>query len=367
MNKIPKTRREREVWEACNELWHEMQLADEPITTLTGERLRNKLVELGYKRGAQNQLYQYRSSWLVANKLDDWQPEPDKEELLTERVTQIVSYVMKELRKESDAEIEKTQTACDTQLAKATSDAEQIQHQHNALIEEHRQQQDIVHTLDQEKEQQKMLIAQLQKDLAVAEEREHHLNEALGKEKKNSEAKHFELTTTYNNDMRKLETQLESLEQSKQRQLDELKTIHEDYRQGVIVEIDQLKTKVTQLIQQLGDAGHQLQQLRQEKKNIATELLRQTSKLELIEQTYQKSIKNHESMKAEMKNSIHEGEKIIASLQGELSLAKSQLTLHQQQSKEGQQLLLTYQERVLKLEQTLKQAQSRQVLHDDTD
>ena len=57
--KTPKTRREHEIWEACYQLWEELREEGLPISELTGEKLKSKLVDLGYKRGNQGQIYQW--------------------------------------------------------------------------------------------------------------------------------------------------------------------------------------------------------------------------------------------------------------------------------------------------------------------
>ena len=55
----PKTRRENEVWQACDDLW----AVNNSTEALKGDRIRDQLVQLGYKKGSPNEIYKYRSSW----------------------------------------------------------------------------------------------------------------------------------------------------------------------------------------------------------------------------------------------------------------------------------------------------------------
>ena len=71
ISKNPKTRREKEVWEACDELWEELREEGLSISKLTGEKIKTRLVDLGYSRGNQGQIYKYRNSWQVSRGIEE--------------------------------------------------------------------------------------------------------------------------------------------------------------------------------------------------------------------------------------------------------------------------------------------------------
>lgn len=59
------TRREREVWQACDDLW----AIHGDFSQLTGDQIREKLLNLGYKKGSPNEVYKYRKTWESSRKI----------------------------------------------------------------------------------------------------------------------------------------------------------------------------------------------------------------------------------------------------------------------------------------------------------
>lgn len=57
-----RTRREAEVWQVCDDLWAQKG----EWGALTGDAIRDKLVQLGYKRGSPNEIYKYRHTWKLS-------------------------------------------------------------------------------------------------------------------------------------------------------------------------------------------------------------------------------------------------------------------------------------------------------------
>lgn len=62
----PKTRREKEIWEACDALYVSFNEANK----ITGELIFNMLLDLGYKKGSPNEVYRYRKTWLEEKGFD---------------------------------------------------------------------------------------------------------------------------------------------------------------------------------------------------------------------------------------------------------------------------------------------------------
>jgi len=59
MTSEPRTRREREIWEACDLLRLELP----EMKDITGDRIMQKLLDLNYKKGCPNEIYKYRKTW----------------------------------------------------------------------------------------------------------------------------------------------------------------------------------------------------------------------------------------------------------------------------------------------------------------
>lgn len=96
--RLPRTRREREIWEACDALRIELS----HIKEVTGDRIMNKLVQLGYKRGCANEIYRYRKTWWDVNNINERVargiiPETYSEKLEQDPVKQAVNIVKREL------------------------------------------------------------------------------------------------------------------------------------------------------------------------------------------------------------------------------------------------------------------------------
>jgi len=62
---IPRTRREREIWEVCDNIWKEIKIKGIPVYKITGKLIKEKLLLLGYNKGNQSQIYQYRNTWML--------------------------------------------------------------------------------------------------------------------------------------------------------------------------------------------------------------------------------------------------------------------------------------------------------------
>lgn len=127
--RLPQTRREKEIWQACDELWS----AYKDSKRLTGDAIRDRLLELDYKKGSPNEIYRYRKSWqentgLLATVTTTSEPEA----ALSDPLNRAVSLVREEIFTEAKQTIEKITLAFEEeriefererQLAKTSTDA----------------------------------------------------------------------------------------------------------------------------------------------------------------------------------------------------------------------------------------------------
>ena len=57
--RLPQTRREKEIWHACEMLWQQPP----HLRKLTGDAIQAQLLALNYKKGSPNEVYRYRRTW----------------------------------------------------------------------------------------------------------------------------------------------------------------------------------------------------------------------------------------------------------------------------------------------------------------
>jgi DNA repair exonuclease SbcCD ATPase subunit len=365
MNSIkqPKTRREREVWDACNEVWHELNLQGESIVEMTGELLRNKLVELGYKRGNQSQLYDFRNSWLMANNLDEWVEPPDQKDLLTERVTQIVSYVMKELTSESDKKILEIEEKTKVQVETIQASYQQLEQQLLVAQEKNAELSKKIDGLcDQLAREQ-----EASKNLALDLMKEHTKREGMEGQMKETEIHHQnslkESEKRHDQKVQSLNQQIEKLNHLHDKELDELKNQNENYRHKALMEIEQLKSDRQKLDHELSDVIKNQNILKSENQQYTKKIVRLETELDLVKKDYQELSKSNLESKQHADNLIHEREKENAVLQGECKQLKQQLSEHQSLYHKAQEKLMENKEKLIRLEFE-NQRQKEAITHD---
>lgn len=119
MNKQPGTQKEREIWEACETLWAEfISTGNASPKQLTGEKVKARLIKLGYKPGNPNRLYQFRNSWLQAQQLDS---QKNSTAISNDPIHRAVKQVHADLQRQFDERIEAIKKDCDTKVEEARS------------------------------------------------------------------------------------------------------------------------------------------------------------------------------------------------------------------------------------------------------
>lgn len=65
--RLPRTRREKEIWHACETLWQQPP----ELRKLTGDAIQAQLLALNYKKGSPNEVYRYRKTWQETRGMPD--------------------------------------------------------------------------------------------------------------------------------------------------------------------------------------------------------------------------------------------------------------------------------------------------------
>lgn len=109
----PKTRKEREVWQAINSL-----IADGlRIDDLRGELIANRLLDLGFNRGSSTDIYRFKRSWIAANSVLDENPSLSLASNLSDPITQAASALKEKITLEAQQEIKKIREKAEKEQA----------------------------------------------------------------------------------------------------------------------------------------------------------------------------------------------------------------------------------------------------------
>ena len=108
----PKTRRESEIWQACDTLY--LELGEGKATDITGDKIVTKLLELGYKKGSPNEIYRYRKSWFATRGIE--KSLPYQETFLSDPLNRAIQLVKEEIEREARAEIAELKAQYDSKL-----------------------------------------------------------------------------------------------------------------------------------------------------------------------------------------------------------------------------------------------------------
>lgn len=119
----PKTRRESEVWKACDDLWAQSA----SVRTLTGDNIRDQLLRLGYKRGSPNEIYRYRNSWKDSRGISDQDSSTQDQIKASDPISRAVSLVYDQMRSQAADTLEQLKEDYETRLGEAQSKLESLQ------------------------------------------------------------------------------------------------------------------------------------------------------------------------------------------------------------------------------------------------
>lgn len=130
----PKTRRENEVWQACDDLW----ASNNSLDALKGDQIRDQLIKLGYKKGSPNEIYKYRASWKESRGISEKTLAQTVE--VTDPISRAVSLVYEQIQNEAQQKITAIQSDSTAQVENFTqqnqelnSSLEKLQEKHEAL------------------------------------------------------------------------------------------------------------------------------------------------------------------------------------------------------------------------------------------
>ena len=147
---IPKTRKEREVWQALQSLQADgLRLED-----MIGEVIGDRLLQLGYNRGSSTDIYRYKRTFIAAFQSPDKLESVPSTAILSDPITQAAAALKAKITQESQLELKRNQETAQHQYHELLRRYDMERQQHQAL------QKTYEHTCEQAQQwQQEMLQA----------------------------------------------------------------------------------------------------------------------------------------------------------------------------------------------------------------
>jgi len=329
---IAKTRREREVWEACDAAWEEMQLADESIEKLTGDRIRSKLQILGYARGNQNQIYAYRQTWKLSMGFDDEAPETNQKQQLEARIQQVVSYVMKALDEEAQTKIEEIRAEYLEKADKIQLSNDVLKNELGVLTEKYNELVINHDNLNKRHLQVTDEHGDVKTALKIADEKIIALTNQLHETKLTYEIEKKELNQSFEKQVSKFEQQLSAKELQYKDAEDSLREANEKDRQNWMLELDKSKQKAQGLNEKYLLCQSKLNTT--EKNHESLKLVMKKQKEKFISERKLDARQNNK-----LSDELQTSKSTIAKLEGLVDSGNQQITYLQNQVGELQKML----------------------------
>lgn len=236
----PKTRREKEIWEACDALYAQSGASE----TITGELIFTQLIALGFKKGSPNEIYRYRKTWKAARGL------MKKEQMIQQRqltphdpIARAVQMVRDELIAQANQSLDELKTAYEQKLFQLETEHNNIKTECLGFIDKNDQleKERALYKIQAESlaEENKRLItdlAQVQVQLQLTQQ--HNLAQ-----KTQYETACAELKTHFQTVAQKQDQQIAEGFAAWKKDTTDYKDLIERQRHAFIAEIDNLKVK----------------------------------------------------------------------------------------------------------------------------
>jgi chromosome segregation ATPase len=161
----PKTRRENEIWQACDDLWAQHAATSK----ITGDAIREQLLTLGYKKGSPNEIYKFRRTWKLSRGVSDEAPDAN-DTVQNDPISRAVSLVYEQIHANAQSELDAVRGDFETRLVDLQTQLESLQSRYDELDERSGDQQ-------RELEHAKQVNLTLTKSLASSEQQHALLQE----------------------------------------------------------------------------------------------------------------------------------------------------------------------------------------------
>ncbi|CAM4436516.1 MAG: hypothetical protein LEGION0398_MBIBDBAK_00554 [Legionellaceae bacterium] len=326
---LPRTRRENEIWQACNDLWAK----GVPFSQLTRDAITMRLFELGYKKGSPNQIYQYRKSWADSRGIKEVSFE-ETPSVLSNPISRAAAFVREEILAEAEEKIMRAKK-------EGTEAIEEVNQKYEALGNEHQNLRirfdELTQSYNDIKSQHFSLsdeLIQERQKRAISEEKAQQAAQQLQQWQAETQRRFDEQKRFYEQQLNYVKEESQAIQLNDKKEIDALRDCLETKRQRHMVELDEKRV-----------AYHKLE--KQHEKILTTERTTQQWVTE-----FKQTLKRYEQEAAIQKNN---SKKLATELQEKTkALLENTLTLKEAQIKEAEK-----KEQLQRYESNLSEAKER--------
>jgi len=284
----PQSRKEREVWQTCDDLLS----MGVPAQKINADMIGKRLIELGYRYGSLTYLYKYRKSWKQDRGIEE---NGDEETLkvLSDPITRAASLVREEIQAEALETINAIKAETQEKIETLNQSLTVKQEAHDVVLEKvdglHKEM--VVYQKAHQDLQQSHIGSQQQ--LAVKTSQLEFMTEQNQQIKVAHDKQLATLKELHVQRVNALETQLQEHKHLSNQEIKSLKESHEQQRHQRIVEIDALKMKNQTLEKQCHVTELSAGKLSATNEVLKTQLDRLETELTKIKQENKSSNENH--------------------------------------------------------------------------
>jgi chromosome segregation ATPase len=320
------TRREREVWEACDDQWSQNM----PFKKMTGDIIRDHLASLGYNKGSFTEIYKYRKTWEKSRNISLQNHSEQTPPLvpLTDPINRAVQHVREEIQAEAQVEIDNIREKAQQEVTDLTSRYQVLQKSHDDLynsfekmkLEQEKLQQDNVSLLEE--------TSHFEIQIGKYETRVQMQEDEYKRFQSQKESQLAELKKITQQEIDRLQQQHEKTCAQYQQDVESLKIMIEEQRHQSIITIDQLKVSCQKLEVEIEKTRAHDKALRDWNQNLQQNL-----------HQLQKEIKEKNAIHEQLKNAYQESQTLINQQDVKMNYLEKTVEQNQQAKEEEQKLI----------------------------
>jgi len=246
MSRVPKTRREKEIWQACDLLWEEQG----DFKFLTGDAIAEKLLDLEYKKGSPNERYKYRLTWKETRGIQTQLEHENQAAALSDPLQRAVIALRKDIKHEIVSEYEpkviQLKKECEDkkiELERTLEILNRLRTDYEKLEQEYATLKSAQPLLEQE-------LAYARQQYALSQEKERSATKAHDDLVLAHELKIEDLKEEHTKTVEFIKEQLVQHKQESKNEFTMLRDAHELQRHQFISQIDNLKVELQKLERQ---------------------------------------------------------------------------------------------------------------------
>jgi len=295
MSTYPRTRKEQEVWQACDDLL----AIGKTVKEITGEAIAVRLRELKYKAGSTTQRYQYRDSWMAARGISREDTITQASELsdpVARAAAVFKEGLERELKKEYESKYSEQQAALEdkqSEIEKLNIVITGLQNQlnkeseaHNALQERYEVQSKGYQSLHEKNIGYQTKITELEKSVTSLQGLVTNLTDKNQQQQENLSNQFDDMIT--------------ELKVGYEQRISDIKVSAEKQRHRAIAEIDSLKTDNKKLVNELNEKTTELKIKSEKLSSVEKQLESQSVLSDLIKDKHQAQESFYQSLLSEL-------------------------------------------------------------------